>query len=81
MAIIFASSTLAASDSQDSDNEILNPVQSKLQKLKEVYDAEKEGALCDDNPVVAAECAACDGMGTITKSQCCRSGFIQVPMA
>ena len=71
--ITLVSITFASPVSEDSDQEILNPLQRTLIKLKELYEKEKDGKLCKDNPVMATECDACHGLsGSMDKSECCR---------
>ncbi len=71
--ITLISVALAIPVSESSEQEILNPIQRTLIKLKELYEKEKDGKLCKDNPVMATECEACHGMsGSMDKSACCR---------
>ena len=61
---------LAVAASQADD--ILNPVQRTIMKLKQLYLEDKSGDLCEENPMMATECDACNDMRLGARDACCR---------
>ncbi len=53
-------------------NDVLNPQQRTITKLKELYSSVDASAdLCKENPVMSTECDACDGLGLYARDKCC----------
>ena len=56
--------------------DVLNPAQRTIMKLKQLYMEDKAGDLCEENPVMSTECDACTDMGLGARETCC-SGMMQ----
>ena len=66
MRTLFALLAIAASQA----GEVLNPAQRTIMKLKQLY-LEKSGDWCEENPLRARECDACNFMRLGEREACC----------